>query len=133
MRLQRRQYVLIGLIIVVGTFNVIRMRHQNSQPAPTPQTVTLAPQPRGTSPVWPAFDTAAGLRDAPDAQFQPPLQALNHGIDTNNVDAADLHGCQTWLLFYRAEHLHPTTKPGWLAQTQHHVDSCVANHRDIAQ
>ena len=138
MRLKRRQYILIILIIAVGTFNFMRMRRQASPPATAPQPVA-----RGTSPAWPLFDNVANLRDAPDEQFQPALKALVQGIDSTNAAAippqaspaeiAELHGCQTWLLFYRQEHLYPTTRAGWLAETKGHVDSCVTNHRDIAK
>jgi len=139
MRLQKRQYVLITLILVVGTFNLVRVyraRHQPAAPPPPPIV-------RGTSTAWAAFDTAASLRDAPDAQFQPALKALQQSLDSTNAvsippqtspdELQDLHGCQTWLLFYRQEHLHPGNKPGWPEQMRQHVDSCVTNHRDIAK
>jgi hypothetical protein len=136
--LKRRQYVLIVLILAIGAYNFVRLHRLREQLASAP-----TPAARGTSPVWPLYDNAAALRDAPDAQFQPALKALNQGIDSVNGasvppttppgEIGDLHGCQTWLLFYRQEHLHPAVnKPGWAAQLQSHVNSCVANHRDIA-
>jgi hypothetical protein len=126
--LKRRQYVLIALIIAIGSFNFWRMRSARRQLAAPPAVA------RGTSPVWPLFDDAVAVRDAPDAQFQPALQALNKAVDSASTspEIADLQGCQTWLLFYRQEHLHPST-PTKLAQQQHHLDSCLTNHRDIAQ
>ncbi len=138
MRLQRHQYVLIALILALGAFNLARRHRMHPQTSPVQKPIA-----RGTSPAWPFFDTAASFRDAPDAQFQPALKALAQSIDGTNAvaippqaskdEGADLHGCQTWLLFYRQEHLHPSNKPDWRAQMQRHVESCVAHHRDIAQ
>jgi hypothetical protein len=138
MRLHKRQYVLIVLILAVGTFNLVRVYQVRHQTAAAPKPVA-----RGTSPAWAAFDTAASLRDAPDDQFQPALKALQQSIDSTNAvsvppqtppgELADLHGCQTWLLFYRQEHLHPGNKPGWPAQMKQHIESCVTNHKDIAK
>ncbi|MDQ2924994.1 MAG: hypothetical protein M3R43_05495 [Acidobacteriota bacterium] len=138
MRLQRHQYVLIILILALGAFNLVRRHRLHRQTA-----LATRPIVRGTSPAWPFFDTAASLRDAPDAQFQPALKALTQSIDGTNAIAippqtskdelTDLHGCQTWLLFYRQDYLHPSNKPDWRAQMQRHVESCAANHRDIAQ
>jgi hypothetical protein len=137
-----RHYVLILIVLALGVYNytrIHRLRERPAAPATPPQVVA-----RGTSPVWSLYDNAAAVRDAPDAQFQPALKTLNQSIDSTNAvsippttppdEIADLHGCQTWLLFYRQEHLHPAVnKPGWTAQLQSHVSSCVANHRDIAQ
>jgi hypothetical protein len=138
MRFRPRHYVLIVLILALGAYNLMRKHRQEQQSGTLPKLLV-----RGTSPAWPVFDNAATLRDAPDEQFQVALKALNQSIDSANATAippqastdelADLHGCQTWLLFYRQEHLHPSTKAGWLAQTQQHVNSCVANHQDIAR
>jgi len=133
-----RHYVLIVIVLALGVYNYTRIhRLRERAAAPAPQPVV-----RGTSLIWPLYDNAAAVRDAPDAQFQPALKTLNQSIDSVNAvplitlpdEIADLHGCQTWLLFYRQEHLHPAVnKPGWAAQLQSHVNSCVANHRDIAQ
>ena len=146
MRFRPRHYVLIVVILALGAYNFVRIRRLSQQTVPVSTTASepaLQPGSHATSPVWPLYDNAAAVRDAPDAQFQPALKALNQGIDNINAasvpptttpdEIADLHGCQTWLLFYRQEHLHPAVnKPGWAAQLQSHVNSCVANHRDIA-
>jgi hypothetical protein len=138
MRFRPRHYVLILVILALGAYNIMRRHRAQQQP-----TLVHLDVVRGTSPAWPVFDNAATLRDAPDEQFQAALKTLNQAVDSTNApsvppqtsssELTDLHGCQTWLLFYRQEHLHPSNKPGRLTQTQHHVDSCVTNHRDIAQ
>ena len=138
MRLQKRQYVLIVLILALGAFNLARWFYYRQRAAPV-----SAPIARGTSPAWALFDTAANLRDAPNEQFQPALKAFNDAVDNTNSTAippqaskdelADLHGCQTWLDFYRQDFLHPGNKPGWRDQMSNHVKSCVTNHRDIAR
>src|ERR1700744_6201205 len=107
MRFRPRHYVLIVIILGLGAFNLWRSHHAQQQ-----------------SPAWTAYDAAANLRDAPGPQFEPALKSLNQAIDNTNATAVppqasaseltDLHGCQTWLLFYRQEHLYPTTKRGWL-------------------
>jgi hypothetical protein len=140
--LKRRQYVLIVLIIAIGGFNLWRGHRAKIQPVdhtiPEPAMVV-----HGTSPAWAVYDNAASLRDASGPQFEPALKSLNAAIDNTNATAippqtppaeiTDLHGCQTWLMFYRQEHLYPTTRPGWAAETKGHVDSCAANHRDISK
>jgi hypothetical protein len=135
MRLRPRHYVLLLLILALALYNIYRVRHTREL------ATTTAPAHRGTSPAWTFFDKAADLRDASDDQFQPALQALNDAIDSSNAvsvppqtspgEAGDLHGCKTWLLFYRQAFLHPAAdKPGFREQTQLHVLSCKANHRD---
>jgi hypothetical protein len=136
MRFRPRHYALIAVILALGMYNLVR-RHRMQKPASAPTIVS-----RGTSPTWPIYDNAAKLRDASGEQFEPALKAVAESINSNATastpltsaaETTDLRGCQTWLLFYRQEHLRPSNRPGWLAQTQRHVDSCVANHRDIAQ
>jgi hypothetical protein len=139
MRLLPRHYVLLLAIVGLGVFNIVRL-HRAHPPAGTTRTQTT----RGTSPAWSLYDSAAALRDAPDAQFQPALRALTDSIANTNAVAippqasngelSDLHGCHTWLLFYRQEFLHPSTnRPGWSDQTLQHVLSCASDHRDAAK
>lgn len=141
MRLAQRQYFYIAAIVGLAIYNGVRIYRARHTSGPTAVAVHLAP---GTSPAWSLFDKAAALRDAEYAQFHPALQAFSQGVDnTNSVsippqtskdDLADLRGCQTWLLFYRQEFLHPSVnKPGWREQTQQHVLSCAADHRDAAR
>ena len=136
MRFRPRHYLLILVILGLGIFNYMRGRRAVQQPTTAAPAVAAKPLPPGVSPAWPAYDTAAGLRDAPDAQFQQGLKRLTDAIAGNGQKASDeiqdLQGCRTWLLFYRQEHLHPAiNKPGWAQQLTTHVISCVAHHRDI--
>lgn len=139
MRFRPRQYILIAVIVGLGAFNYVR-RHRAQQLASSANPRAVA---RGVAPAWAVFDAVSVLRDGSDEQFQPALKALNESIDSLNSAAVtpptspgeitDLHGCRTWLLFYRQEHLHPSSRVGWLTQLQDHVASCVGNHADIAQ
>jgi hypothetical protein len=126
MRLKPHQYVLIAIILALGAWNLHRLSHARTAAAPPAA-------PHGTSAAWPAFDAAAQLRDADEAQWQPALTAMNSAIAAATTEREDLNACRTWLLFYRDEHLHPTNRPGFAGMTQHHVDLCVAQHRDAAQ
>ena len=125
MRLHPRHYVLLGLILLLGIWNLVRLRRAHQPPVA-----------RGANtPGWQAFDHAASLRDAPDAQFTPALDALRAQTEsTTGTEAADLRGCQMWLVYYR--HSVPTAsgKPGdWAMLATGHVQSCLTNHRDIGR
>ncbi len=138
MRLRPHQYVLLVAVIALGIFDAVRIYHVRHEQ----QAMSVHLQ-RGTSPAWLSFENAAALRDAPDAQFQPALHTLTVGLDNANAVAVppqtsaaeltELHGCLTWLLFYRQEFLHPSARAGWRGQTLGHVQACAASHRDSAQ
>jgi len=130
MRLKPRHYVLCAVIIAIFVVNIVRNHHR--------QTITSTPAapivtgPRVITPLWTSFDTAASLRDAPDAQFLPALHSLQQLLDTthdNTTSAVD--GCHTWLLFYRQAVIHPSKDPTWKDRSAHHIDGCVKYHLDL--
>jgi hypothetical protein len=125
MRFHPRHYVLLALVLLLGIWNLVRLKH-----ARHPAITTSA----GT-PGWAAFDNAAALRDAPDAQFTPALDALRAQTEgATGPEAGDLRGCQMWLLYYRHSVPMAGGKPGdWSMLATGHVQSCVANHRDIGR
>lgn len=127
MRLHPRHYVLVGLIILLGLWNLFRLRRAHTSDA--------APSSASSSPGWQAFDQAADLRDAKEPQFTPALNALRQQTESaTGPEAADLRACQTWLLYYR--HNAPTAggKPGdWAMLATSHVQSCLTNHKDIGR
>lgn len=133
MRLRPRHYVLIAIILGLGVYNLAR-RHRAREQGPA--NVNIAPAPAGPVPqsaAWQAFDKAASLRDAPDAQFQPALHDVNQQIDSAPAaQKQDLDGCQTWLLFYRQSALHAAANDPWKQRSTQHVNSCVGQHRDAA-
>jgi hypothetical protein len=132
MRLRPRQYVLIALILLVGAFNlyrVHRLRAKATALAPAPAVVALAPAPPASSAAWSAFDAAAALRDAPDAQFQPALSTLNQKPD---AATGDIFGCKTWLLFYRQNLLHPSRDQDWKLRSERHLKGCTTQHQDTS-
>ncbi len=131
MRFRPRHYVLIAIILALGVYNFVRMHRARQRviaPTAAPQVTGPAPQ----SPAWQAFDKAAALRDADDAQFQPALSTLKQQIQTASSDQkADLDGCQTWLLFYR-QNMHAAPNDSWRQRSTQHLDNCVRRHRDIS-
>lgn len=129
MRLRPRHYVLIAVIIGVFVFNVVR-RRSIQQPVHEPS-VAVHTTPPAQTPAWAAFDRAAGLRDAPDAQYQPALQTLQQQIKQAPT-GQDMEGCMTWLAFYRQGALHPSNDPQWKQRTQRHLDGCVRFHLDTS-
>ncbi|HEX4154778.1 MAG TPA: hypothetical protein VHY48_04115 [Acidobacteriaceae bacterium] len=131
MRLRPRHYVLIAIILALGVYNLVRL-HRARERIVVP--VNVAPTPVGPipqSPAWAAYDKAAGLRDAPDAQFQAALHNLKQQISSSSlVDRSSLSGCQTWLLFYRQSAVHASANDPWKQRSTEHVNSCVSLHRD---
>jgi hypothetical protein len=121
MQLRPRHYVLLAVIIGLFVFNIVR--HRRDQKAALRETNALA------TPAWTAFDKAAGLRDAPDADFQPAFTALRSATEGPTTDAPDIaqaltdvRACKTWLVFYR--------NPQWRSNAKKHVNGCTQFHRD---
>ena len=125
MRFHPRHYILLGLVVLLGLWNLVRLR-----PAHHPLPATLT-----NSPGWQAFDHAAQLKDAPDAQFTPALDSLrSQSEDATGPEAADLRNCQMWLLYYRHSVPLASGKPGDMGiLASGHVQSCLTNHRDIGR
>ena len=126
MRLQPRHYLLLAVLIALGIWNIVRF-HRSHQ--------AVVEAPRSGSPAWQAFDHAARLRDAPEAQFAPALDGLRaqteHAI---GPEASDLRGCQMWLLYYRHSVPMASGKPSdWSMLATSHVQTCTATHRDIGR
>lgn len=127
MRLQPRHYILIGLILLLGLWNFLRFRRANHPATALP--------PASNSPGWQSFDRAASLRDAPEAQFTPALNALRAQTESSTgPEAADLRDCQMWLLYYRHSVPMAAGKPNdWAMLSTSHVQSCLTNHRDVGR
>jgi len=129
MQLRPRHYVLLAVIVGLFVFNI--MRHRHAQPAITPRPAPIIlTGPPLQSPAWAAFDHAASLRDAAEADFQPAMTSLQQ--DIHSAPSADLNGCLTWLEFYRQGALHPSVDPAWKQRSQHHLDGCVKFHLDTS-
>ncbi len=128
MRLQSRHYLLLVVLLALAAWNVLRYeRAHRTQPA----SAYTGP----TTPGWSAFDRAAGLRDAADPQFTPALEALRNQAGTaTGPDAADLRNCLLWLQYYR--HSAPMAAGSantWGMLATGHVQSCLAEHRDLGR
>ena len=137
MRFRPRHYILIAIIVALGVFNFMRRHH-----APTPQPAASQPAiaithavPPESAAAWDAFDKTAALRDAPNEQFQPAMQALLKQIDATQPTSAavDVKGCETWLMFYRQGVLHPSSDATWKTRSTQHLDTCVKTHQDSGQ
>lgn len=126
MRLQPRHYLLIGIIVLLGLWNFVRLRRSRevSNVQTTPST-----------PGWQAFDHAASLKDAPDPQFTPAFTALRAQIEkTTGPEAADLRGCQMWLLYYRHSVPMASGKASdWSMLATSHVQTCQTTHHDVGR
>ena len=137
MRLRPRHYVLFLVIVGIFIFNVVRhhrdRRNALLNTAPAPVVVT---GPRLNTPAWAAFDHAASLRDASNADFQPALADLQMLIplEPNQSDGhiADIHGCLTWLDFYRQGMAQATPDPKMKERSLTHIQNCVKYHLDIS-
>jgi hypothetical protein len=135
MQLRPRHYVLLAIVIGVFIFNIVRHRRDreaerlHSQPAPV-----IVTGPRLNTPAWAAYDQAASLRDAPDSEFQPALADLQKlmPLDPKQNDGhiADIHGCLTWLNFYRQGMAQVNPDPKMKARSQTHIENCVKYHLD---
>jgi hypothetical protein len=131
MRLRPRHYVLIAVILALGAYNLVRQHRAREQGQFVTTSAPSGPVPQ--SPAWQSFDQAAALRDAPDPQFQPALHALDQQIDSASAaEKPDLHGCQTWLLFYREGALHAAANDTWRQRSTQHLNTCVSRHRDVS-
>jgi len=124
MQLRPRHYVLLAVVIGLFVFNIVRSHNRKkAEQAALQQTNALA------GPAWAAFDKAAGLKDAPDADFQPAFTALRNATEGPSTESSDMvlaltdvRACKTWLVFYRT--------PSWRANAKKHVDGCAQYHRD---
>ena len=130
MRFRPRHYILIVIVIALGVYNLYR-----SHRARRTETVVVTPTPAGPAPqsaAWQAFDKTARLRDAPDSTFVPALHDFQQQIGAAPAEQkADLDGCQNWLLFYR-QNAHASAQDPWRQRSTQHLNSCVAQHRDIS-
>jgi hypothetical protein len=141
MQLRPRHYLLLAIILGLFVYNIIRHR-RDTRPAlaTTPAPVVVTPtKPRLNTPAWAAFDHAASLRDASDAEYQPAIKDLNQLIpldpvntDPNQTDnhIADIKGCRTWLDFYRQGMAQSHADPKMKARAAHHLDTCTQLHLD---
>jgi hypothetical protein len=134
MSLRPRHYILLAIILGLFLFNMVRHRHDDRNAISNTPAPVLIHKPRVDTPAWAAFDHAASLRDDPAATYDPALQDLDKLIplDPNPKDGhiEDIHGCMTWLEFYRqgAAQVHPD--PKMKDRATHHIDDCVKYHQD---
>jgi hypothetical protein len=123
MQLRPRHFILLAVVIGLFVFNIVKHRRDN-------QARNIAPvSSPTTAAAWAAYDHAAGLRDAPDAQFQPAfndLRTATEGPDSSNAATAQAFAevihCKIWLNFYR--------NPTWQPNARKHVLGCTQFHRD---
>jgi hypothetical protein len=133
MRLQPRHYVLFAAICGIFIFNMVRNRqHQNalrSSWKPSSHVITGTP---AQTPAWQAFDHAAGLRDAPETDFGPALDAVQQKVDAAPHDPAneDVKGCLIWLEFYRQGMAQTHADPKMKDRALHHLEGCTKYHLD---
>ena len=128
MRLQPRHYLLIAILVALGIYNLIRLQHRHAA-------ISQAAHPASGSPAWQAYDHAAALRDAPEAQFTPALSKLRPQANAaSGADASDLRNCLMWLEYYRHSVPSAAGKAGdWAMLATSHVQSCMTEHRDLGR
>ncbi len=136
MQLRHRHYILFAIIVGIFIFNMVRHhRHNRPSVATTPAPIVIT-KPRLDTPAWAAFDHAAALRNAPDAEFQPALKDLNLLLPSDpnqtNGHITDIKGCLTWLDFYRQGMAQTHTDPQMKARSAHHLDTCTKYHLDTS-
>ncbi len=129
MRLHPRHYLLLAIVLALAVWNFLRLRRAREGRSGAEAGALVKP----VSSAWQAFDAAANLRDAPEAQFTPALNTLRAQTEAAAPDeAADLRGCQMWLMYYRHSASSVGGKPGsWASMATGHVQSCLATHRDV--
>jgi hypothetical protein len=136
MSLRPRHYILLAVILGLFIFNIIRHRRDQHTVVSTTPAPIIITKPRIDTPAWAAFDHAASLRNDAPATYDPALQDLNKLIplDANQNDGhiQDIHGCMTWLEFYRqgAAQIHPD--PKMKDRAAHHIEDCVKYHQDTS-
>jgi hypothetical protein len=134
MSLRPRHYILLAIILGLFLFNMVRHRHDDRIAISNTPAPVLIHKPRIDTPAWAAFDHAASLRNDPAVTYDPALQDLNKLIpldpNPNDGHIEDIHGCMTWLEFYRqgAAQTHPD--PKMKDRATHHLDDCVKYHQD---
>lgn len=128
MRLKPRHYLLIAVLIGLGIWNYVRREHARHDAA-----VTVFQGP--STPGWQAYDHAAALRDAPESQFTPALDALRSQADKDtDADGTDLRNCMMWLGYYRhSAALASGNTQNWAMLATSHVQTCTAEHRDLGR
>jgi hypothetical protein len=135
MSLRPRHYVLLAVIIGLFVYRIVVHREHeknlasfNNAPAPV-----IVSKPKLNTPAWAAYDTLAGYRDAPTAEYKPAFDDLQRLIplDPNQNDGhiEDLKGCLTWLEFYRQGAAQTNPDPKMHARAAHHIDDCVQYHQ----
>ena len=131
MRLHPRHYVLFAIVLALAVWNFLRIRRTQGGRSGTDAGTGAVVKP--VSPAWQAFDAAANLRDAPEAQFTPALNGLRAQTEAAAPDeAADLRGCQMWLMYYRHSASSVGGKPGsWASMATGHVQSCLGTQHDV--
>ena len=133
-----RRILLLIILVALIAWNAWHYSHLRRNAAASTPAAEPAPAASGA---WSAYDHAASLRDAPDTQFAPALASLRNAtasmpapnLKTNADTLADLRGCTTWLMFYRQSVNKPNPDPAWKMRSAQHLDSCTANHADIAR
>jgi hypothetical protein len=133
MKFHPRHFILLAVILGLFAWNIVRYRHARAALLSRNEAIArTVPTPRADTPTWRAFDHAASLRDASNADFNPVAQDLRQQILTLNSDptADAIKGCLTWLEFYRQSVSHPAPNDPWKTRSQNHLDGCVEYHLD---